>query len=165
MSINNLVNYLVAYSLQSCQIYCLKHMNARHHLNSFVLCRHQLMPQRKLWQYSVPFVGFFSYQKGNPLEKKYYTPNSTPKTCLAWYSQHVASTEEGCLINYCTKMKSSVTLVNVKNPPFVRNLKIQVSSQITQEVAGQRYIPCQTISLDSLVQFKVGLLTMETNSP
>lgn len=69
---------------------------------------------------SLPFGGFFSCQQGNPLASTYYTPGPTSKTCPEGYSQHIAAIEEGCEISYCTKMRSSISPIRVKSPPFIR---------------------------------------------
>ena len=70
-------------------------------------------------KYSIPFGGFFSCQQGNPLANKYYTTAPSPKTCPSGYSEHLATIDEGCEVNYCTKTKSPVLSSQIKSPPFI----------------------------------------------
>ncbi|KAK3104701.1 hypothetical protein FSP39_008090 [Pinctada imbricata] len=73
-------------------------------------------------QYSVPFGGIFSCQHGNPLANKYYSPTNLPKTCPESYSEHLATMEEECEINYCTLItaNSGSSPIKIKTPPFVK---------------------------------------------
>ncbi|XP_076098058.1 macrophage-expressed gene 1 protein-like [Mytilus galloprovincialis] len=71
-------------------------------------------------RYSAPFGGLFSCQHGNPLANKYYTTGSPPKTCPSGYSEHLATEDEGCEVNYCMKTKYSVLSSQIRSPPFLR---------------------------------------------
>ena len=74
---------------------------------------------------SVPFGGLFSCQYGNPLANKYYTPANQPKTCPDGYSQHLATIDMECEINYCALINafSGLNSLPVKTPPFVKRPK------------------------------------------
>jgi hypothetical protein len=92
------------------------------------------------FEYSVPFAGFYSCSAGNPLMlgsdikssnlKAVHTLGSYlltsgsehwPKGCPNGYSQHIATVENGCEIDYCVKADafSSHGLPPVRQPPFM----------------------------------------------
>ena len=79
---------------------------------------------------SIPFAGFESCSAGNPLATKSSSgelkmsfgllevdPNSWPHRCPVGYTQHLASKEQLCEINYCVK---AGTLDEKGLPPPVR---------------------------------------------
>ncbi|KAK0044628.1 macrophage-expressed 1 protein [Biomphalaria pfeifferi] len=82
---------------------------------------------------AVPFGGFFSCVSGNPLAV--YMQNVTrnglserndgstsyPMRCPEGYSQHLATVDSGCSINYCVKTGSmtKANLTPLRRPPFM----------------------------------------------
>ncbi|KAK6993904.1 macrophage-expressed 1 protein [Biomphalaria glabrata] len=95
---------------------------------------------------SVPFGGFFSCKSGNPLAVNGVSPvgsqqkatvsgnslkafmaqqnddsQSYPMRCSEGYSQHLATVDVGCSINYCVKTGalSGPNLPPIKRPPFM----------------------------------------------
>jgi len=90
---------------------------------------------------SVPFGGFISCSKGNPLgagqsELEQYVekpgPPDWPKTCPTGYSQHLGAIEQGgekasyCEIKFCVKSNAfnSLGLPTIIRPPFMEAPKI-----------------------------------------
>ncbi|KAJ8302098.1 hypothetical protein KUTeg_021085 [Tegillarca granosa] len=96
-------------------------------------------------KYSVPFAGFYSCVSGNPLmlhqqEKlsfkayggetvhslgKYMRnsgPSHWPMGCPPGFSQHLATVENGCQIDFCVKSNafSDVGLPAIRRPPFMQ---------------------------------------------
>lgn len=92
------------------------------------------------FEYSVPFAGFYSCRSGNPLmlgqhsEKKLlksghslgaYLQNSGsdhwPKGCPSGYSQHIATVENSCEIDYCVVADafSNHGLPPLRQPPYM----------------------------------------------
>ena len=82
---------------------------------------------------SIPFAGFQSCSAGNPLATKSSTgelkmsfgmlevdPSTWPRRCPTGYTQHLASMEQSCEINYCVKAGSldEKGLPPVKLPPY-----------------------------------------------
>ena len=82
---------------------------------------------------SVPFAGFESCNTGNPLATKSSSgelrmrfgllevdPSSWPHRCPTGYTQHLASMEQSCEINYCVKAGSlnEKGLPPIKLPPY-----------------------------------------------
>ena len=82
---------------------------------------------------SIPFAGFESCSVGNPLSTKTSSgelkmnfglldidPSTWPHRCPTGYTQHLASTEQSCEINYCVKAGSldEKGLPPVKLPPY-----------------------------------------------
>ncbi|XP_055883673.1 macrophage-expressed gene 1 protein-like [Biomphalaria glabrata] len=86
---------------------------------------------------AIPFGGFFSCKSGNPLAV--YRQNSTknelqsnmsqnidgstsyPMRCPDGYSQHLATIDSGCSINFCAKTGSmtKAPLPAIRRPPFM----------------------------------------------
>ncbi|CAH1797631.1 unnamed protein product [Owenia fusiformis] len=93
------------------------------------------------FRFSVPFAGLFSCTAGNPLvlsgnivskrsvdaPRSMMTylsdagPASWPHRCPPGYSQHMASIDDGCEIEYCVKVNALSTqgLTPIKRPPFI----------------------------------------------
>ncbi|KAK3795931.1 hypothetical protein RRG08_018315 [Elysia crispata] len=73
--------------------------------------------------FSIPFAGFFSCQRGNPLvlENKDPEPSNWPSRCPEGFSQHLATNIMGCAVHYCAESGalSGPTLPPVKRPPFM----------------------------------------------
>ena len=90
---------------------------------------------------SLPFAGFFSCKSGNPLVLEAatilkptgsqdaftkYTKNQEPLSwsheCPSGFSQHLATVEDGCEVNYCIKTGalSFLGLPKIKRPPFMK---------------------------------------------
>ena len=82
---------------------------------------------------SIPFAGFESCSVGNPLSTKTSSgelkmnfglldidPSTWPHRCPTGYTQHLASLEQSCEINYCVKAGSldEKGLPPVKLPPY-----------------------------------------------
>ncbi|XP_065907252.1 macrophage-expressed gene 1 protein-like [Dysidea avara] len=82
---------------------------------------------------SVPFAGFDSCMAGNPLATKSSSgglrmrfgllevdPNTWPHQCPTGYTQHLASMEQSCEINYCVKAGTlgEKGLPPIKLPPY-----------------------------------------------
>ncbi|XP_064643944.1 macrophage-expressed gene 1 protein-like [Lineus longissimus] len=92
------------------------------------------------YRYSVPFAGFFSCKSGNPLvfnarlksEPKgngelslsrfvhASGSHAWPRRCPSGYSQHLATVDENCEIDYCVKANALVDqgLPHIRRPPF-----------------------------------------------
>ncbi|XP_064641870.1 macrophage-expressed gene 1 protein-like [Lineus longissimus] len=92
------------------------------------------------YRYSVPFAGFFSCRTGNPLVFNSHLksqlkssgelslsgyvhasgPGSWPHRCPSGYSQHLATVDANCEIDYCVKANALIDqgLPNVRRPPF-----------------------------------------------
>ncbi|XP_045211962.2 macrophage-expressed gene 1 protein-like [Mercenaria mercenaria] len=93
------------------------------------------------YRYSLPFAGFYSCKAGNPLalkEKNDFLKSngkssmmiefmmaegmtSYPHSCPEGYSQHLATVDNGCSINYCIKTGalSAQGIPKVQRPPFM----------------------------------------------
>ncbi|XP_053388385.1 macrophage-expressed gene 1 protein-like [Mercenaria mercenaria] len=89
------------------------------------------------YEYSLAFAGFFTCRRGNPLAQL-ENDNSTGKTsqlasymtnagvyphaCPKGYSQHLATVDNQCNINYCIKTGnlSEKSLPKVLRPPFMK---------------------------------------------
>ena len=93
------------------------------------------------FEYSVPFAGFYSCRSGNPLMLGSEIKSSNlkavhslgsyllmsgsehwPKGCPNGYSQHIATVENGCEIDFCVKAGAFSTsgLPPVRQPPFMQ---------------------------------------------
>ncbi|XP_055882318.1 macrophage-expressed gene 1 protein-like [Biomphalaria glabrata] len=82
---------------------------------------------------AVPFGGFFSCVSGNPLavfmqnvtrnglSERNDGSTSYPMRCPEGYSQHLATVDSGCSINYCVKTGSmtKANLTPIRRPPFM----------------------------------------------
>jgi len=92
---------------------------------------------------SAPFAGFFSCKAGNPLSTKSSSgglrmrfgllevdPNIWPHQCPTGYTQHLASMEQSCEINYCVKAGTlgEKGLAPIKLPPYRKYPSTNVDS-------------------------------------
>ena len=81
-------------------------------------------------KFSVPFAGFFSCAVGNylatPPAKQSASPSGWLRGCPKGYSQHLATVEDSCEINYCVKADafSDQGLPPAMRPPFSHAPKI-----------------------------------------
>ncbi|GFR96821.1 macrophage expressed protein [Elysia marginata] len=77
---------------------------------------------------SVPFGGFFSCQRGNPLA------SNEPK-CPQGFSQQLASINLGCPYYYCvqSKMLTGSTLPVVKRPPFMMEPAVPITENANED--------------------------------
>nr|KAI8739650.1 macrophage-expressed gene 1 protein-like [Biomphalaria glabrata] len=88
-------------------------------------------------QLAIPFGGFFSCKSGNPLAvsqqpapknglQAFISQNndgstSYPMRCPEGYSQHLATVDSGCSINFCAKTGSmtKTPITPIRRPPFM----------------------------------------------
>ncbi|CAH1797817.1 unnamed protein product [Owenia fusiformis] len=108
------------------------------------------------FRFSIPFAGLFSCTAGNPLvlSKDLVNKRSAPRTMMTYlseagpaswphrcppgYSQHIASIDDGCEIEYCVKVNalSSHGLTPIKRPPFIDIPHINANSTDTMVIMG-----------------------------
>uniref|UniRef100_A0A8D0LBG1 Macrophage-expressed gene 1 protein n=1 Tax=Sphenodon punctatus TaxID=8508 RepID=A0A8D0LBG1_SPHPU len=73
-------------------------------------------------RYSVPFGGFFSCEKGNPLVESHKGTDTDPypKRCPPGFSQHLALISDGCQVQYCVQagLFTGGALPPARLPPF-----------------------------------------------
>ena len=89
---------------------------------------------------SVPFAGFQSCQKGNPLAASAGSDNeyTWPHECPIGYAQHLVAVENGCEINYCVQLGSfaSRSLLPPHLPPFHKQPKHKLNNPDTMILVG-----------------------------
>ena len=90
---------------------------------------------------SVPFAGFQSCEKGNPLAASAASQDNEhawPHECPVGYAQHLVSVENGCEINYCVQMGSFATkgLLPPHLPPFHKQPKYKLNNSDTMILVG-----------------------------
>ena len=70
--------------------------------------------------YSVPFGGFDSCMSGNALaaSTNQFNDSIYPHACPMKYSQYLVTVEEGCIINYCSRLPTSYKTEPPKLPPY-----------------------------------------------
>ena len=89
---------------------------------------------------SVPFAGFQSCEKGNPLAAStgYDNERTWPHECPVGYAQHLVSVENGCEINYCVQLGSfaSKTPLPPNLPPFHKHPKHKLNNSDMMILVG-----------------------------
>ena len=102
---------------------------------------------------SIPFAGFDSCSAGNPLATKTSSgelkmsfgllgvdPSTWPHRCPTGYTQHLASIEQSCEINYCVKAGSldEKGLPPVKLPPYRKYPNLNPNTYNVMSVVSAR---------------------------
>ena len=89
---------------------------------------------------SVPFAGFHSCEKGNPLSASAGSDNehTWPHECPVGYAQHLVMVENGCEINYCVQLGSfaSKSPLPPHLPPFHEQPKYKLNNSDTMVLVG-----------------------------
>ena len=77
---------------------------------------------------SLPFGGFYSCMSGNALaaSSNQFSSSIYPQSCPTKYNQFLVTIDEGCIINYCSRLPASYMTVPPKLPPY--NIKAGLSS-------------------------------------
>ena len=78
--------------------------------------------------YSLPFGGFYSCMYGNALaaSSNQFNDHIYPHACPTKYSQYLVTIDEGCIVNYCSRLPASYKTEPPKLPPY--NIKPGLSS-------------------------------------
>ena len=83
--------------------------------------------------YALPFGGFHSCNSGNPLSvspAQYEKRSSFPLQCPQRYNQFLVTVDQGCIINYCSKV--DFLLKYTAQPPILPPYKIRPPMTVNQ---------------------------------